>query len=43
LTSPLIFNAEAGTAIAVTKGAPLDFWQSRQWQLPVIIGFAEHS
>jgi hypothetical protein len=41
--SPVIFKAAAGTARAEEKAPPPHFWQSRQWQLPVISGAAEHS
>jgi hypothetical protein len=41
--TPVIFSAAAGKPMSGSYAPPLDFWQSRQWQLPIKIGSAEHS
>jgi hypothetical protein len=40
---PLIAMSDARTMKPEAKGAPLERWQSRQWQLSIAIGSREHT
>lgn len=40
---PVIVISETRTMKPEAKGAPLERWQSRQWQLSVAIGEREHT
>lgn len=41
--TPLMRVAETTTTTPEAKGAPLDCWQSLQWQLSIATGSAVHS
>jgi hypothetical protein len=38
VTAPVTFTSEAFTTTPEANGAPLDCWQSRQWQLIIAMG-----
>jgi hypothetical protein len=40
---PLIAMSATGTMKPEAKGAPLERWQSRQWQLSITTGGREHT
>ena len=41
--APVIAISETRTMKPDAKGAPLERWQSRQWQLSIAIGAREHT